>query len=199
MRITGRLPLLWLLVPAVAAGLGACAPQERNTGSPAAGGSAEQRASTSPAPTPVTADEALAVVCAPGARAVVLNVWGTWCGPCREEFPDLVRLHREYEARGLRLVLLSVDFDSELPEVDRFLAEQGVDFTTYVRSGGDDDTFINTLSPRWSGALPATFVYDGSGALRDFWEGKATYAQMEERLLRVLDGTGGADTTEASS
>jgi thiol-disulfide isomerase/thioredoxin len=170
-----------------------CAPQPRSADKPAP-------SSAGPPPvTPATVEEVLAVVCQPGARAVVLNVWGTWCGPCREEFPDLLRLHRDYRDRGLRLVLLSVDFDSELPQVNRFLAEQGVDFDTYLRSGGDDNAFIDTLSPRWSGALPATFIYDGSGTLRDFWEGKAGYAQMQRRMLRVLEGKGDSDSTEVSS
>jgi thiol-disulfide isomerase/thioredoxin len=180
-----------LLAVALALAGPACAPSPRR---------AEQAAPRPDGPhavTPATVEEVLAAVCQPGARAVVLNVWGTWCGPCREEFPDLVKLRRDYERRGLRLVLLSVDFDSEVPAVNRFLAEQGVDFETYLRAGGDDDKFINTLSPLWSGALPATFIYDGAGTLRDFWEGKASYAQMERRLLPVLEDK--ADSTEVAS
>jgi thiol-disulfide isomerase/thioredoxin len=179
------------LALAVALAGPACAPQPRQ---------AEKAAPRPAGPrpvTPATVEAVMAVVCQPGARAVVLNVWGTWCGPCREEFPDLLKLRRDYEQRGLRLVLLSVDFDSELPEVNRFLAGHGVDFETYLRTGGDDDRFINSLSPLWSGALPATFIYDGSGKLRDFWEGKASYAQMERRLLPVLEDQ--ADSTEVSS
>ena len=182
-----------LLAVALALAGPACAPSPRR---------AEKAAPRPAGPhvvTPATVEEVLAVVCQPGARAVVLNVWGTWCGPCREEFPDLVQLRRDYESRGLRLVLLSVDFDSEVPAVNRFLAEQGVDFETYLRAGGDDDKFINTLSPLWSGALPATFIYDGAGKLRDFWEGKASYAQMERRLLKVMEGKNEPDSTEVSS
>jgi thiol-disulfide isomerase/thioredoxin len=193
MRMPLSRALAALLALSLAAGGLACSPQPRSAkrDAPPKGGP--------PLVTPATAEEVLAVVCQPGARAVVLNVWGTWCGPCREEFPDLLRLHRDYRDRGLRLVLLSVDFDSEVPQVNRFLAEQGVDFETYRRSGGDDDKFINTLSPLWSGALPATFVYDGTGRLRDFWEGKAGYAQMQRRTLRVLEGKGDLDSTEVSS
>jgi len=146
---------------------------------------------------PADAPAVLAAVRAPGAKAVVLNVWATWCEPCREEFPDLVRLGHEYESKGVRLVLVSGDFDSQKPAVTKFLADQGVDFATYIKSG-DDMQFINGLNPKWTGALPATFVYDGHGRLRDFWEGKASYAKMAERLRRVLEGreTGVADSTE---
>jgi thiol-disulfide isomerase/thioredoxin len=138
----------------------------------------------------------LAAVQAPGAKAVVLNVWATWCEPCREEFPDLVRLGHTYRDRGVRMVLVSGDFDTEREAVNQFLTKQSVDYATYMKSG-DDMKFINTLNPKWSGALPATFVYDGQGHLRDFWEGKASYEKMEERLLRVLEARGAADSTEA--
>jgi len=150
-----------------------------------------------PAIQPADAPAVLNAVRAPGAKAVVLNVWATWCEPCREEFPDLVRLGHEYASKGVRLVLVSGDFDSEKPAVTKFLTDQGVDFASYIKSG-DDMKFINGLNPKWTGALPATFVYDGQGRLRDFWEGKASYAKMEERLRRVLEGreTGAADSTE---
>ena len=53
---------------------------------------------------PATAEQIQHAVRAGGARVVLLNVWATWCAPCREEFPDLMRLRREYRERGLRLV-----------------------------------------------------------------------------------------------
>jgi len=154
---------------------------------------AGEPAAQAPSIQPADAQAVLAAVRAPGAKAVVLNVWATWCEPCREEFPDLVRLGHEYSSKGVRLVLVSGDFDSEKPAVTKFLTDQGVNFASYIKSG-DDMKFINSLNPKWTGALPATFVYDGQGRLRDFWEGKASYAKMEERLRRVLDNR--SDSTE---
>jgi len=160
-------------------------------GTPAAreAASSDARPAAAPAPVlePASADQLLERVHGNGARATVLNVWATWCGPCREEMPDLLRLREAYRDRGLDLVLVSGDFDEQLPEARAFLAERGVEFTTYVKTGRDME-FIDTLNPEWSGALPATFVYDGEGRQRDFWEGKASYAEMEQRVLPVLDG-----------
>ena len=119
------------------------------------------------------------------ASATVVNIWATWCQPCTEEFPDLLRLSRNYRGRGVRLVLVSADFDDSLASVKDYLAGQGVDFVSYLKSG-DDMEFIDRLEPRWTGALPATFLYDGGGSLRDFWEGKASYETMEGRLQAVL-------------
>jgi thiol-disulfide isomerase/thioredoxin len=135
---------------------------------------------------PVTAAQVAGVVAGARGKVVLLNVWATWCNPCREEFPHLVRLQREQGARGFELVLVSADFDNQLPQVTEFLAGQGVDFRSYRKVGSDND-FINGLDPRWSGALPATFVYDRSGTLRDFWEGDLSYEGFLERLAPWLD------------
>jgi thiol-disulfide isomerase/thioredoxin len=126
----------------------------------------------------------------PGARAVLLNVWATWCVPCREEFPDLMKVDKTYRDRGLRVVLLSADFGETVHDVPAFLAQHGVDFPSFVRAGDEgDQAFINGIDPRWSGAMPATWVFDGSGQVRSFWEGRADHARFEQAVLAVLDST----------
>ncbi|MCS7082885.1 MAG: TlpA family protein disulfide reductase [Bacteroidetes bacterium] len=135
---------------------------------------------------PVTAEGILAEVRKPEAAVTLVNLWATWCQPCVEEFPDLVRLARAYRERGLRVMFVSVDFDSELEAVRRFLAEQGVDFPTYIKAQDDDNAFINALNPDWSGAIPATLVFDRQGRLRHFHEGKADYATFERMVQEVL-------------
>jgi thiol-disulfide isomerase/thioredoxin len=109
-------------------------------------------------------------------RPVVVNMWATWCVPCREEFPDLVKLHREMGARGVQVVAISLDLSSALEsDVVPFLEAQGATFPVYIKSPGDDDGFINAVSPAWSGALPSTFVYDASGKLVEEITGPTTF------------------------
>jgi thiol-disulfide isomerase/thioredoxin len=139
-----------------------------------------------PAPRPADADAVLAEVRKPGAAAVLVNVWATWCLPCREEFPDLMRVSRELSARGLRLVLVSADLPDAGAEVVQFLTEQGVDFPTLIKAG-KDDPFVNALGREWTGAIPATFVYDAHGKLVRFWEGKADYETIKKRALKALE------------
>ena len=119
------------------------------------------------------------------ARAVLVNVWATWCAPCRKEIPDLLRLRDELQDQGLQLVLVSADFPSDVDAVRTFLAGYGVDFTTYLRVG-DDTEFVEWLERRWSGGLPASFVYDDRGRLRHFWEGTAGYEQFRKKVLDVI-------------
>jgi thiol-disulfide isomerase/thioredoxin len=122
---------------------------------------------------------------APGATVTLVNVWASWCAPCRQEFPDLVRLARDYRAKGVRVVFVSVDFESDRAAVESFLAEHGVADTSYLKSG-DDTMFINLLNPKWTGALPATLLYNSRGELKDFWEGMSTYASMEQHVLALM-------------
>jgi len=120
-----------------------------------------------------------------GARATLVNVWATWCDPCREEFPWMLRAARARRADGLRLVLISADFDDRLAQVRRFLRGQGVSDTTYLKTGGDMP-FIDALNPRWSGTLPATFVFDPRGRVVQWWEGQADSARFESAIRRAL-------------
>ena len=147
----------------------------------------------------VSPDTLGAVIAAAGAQGTLVNVWASWCEPCREEFPEIVRLARDYRSRGLRVVFVSADFPEDLPNARKFLAEQGVSWPTYYKGSGNDQKFIAALDPRWSGALPGSFVYDAQGKLRDFWEGKATYAQIEKRVRPVLSLPEAPDTTVATT
>jgi thiol-disulfide isomerase/thioredoxin len=127
----------------------------------------------------------LAAVKAPGAQAVLVNVWATWCEPCREEMPDLVRFYRDNRGQGLRLVLISADDDGQRAEVARVLTALGFEGPAFIKRG-NDMTFIDALDPRWTGALPATFLFDGHGVKKTSWLGSVTYDELRARVSGLL-------------
>jgi thiol-disulfide isomerase/thioredoxin len=135
--------------------------------------------------TPVTGADIQHAVQDSGARAVLVNVWATWCGPCREEFPGLMRVARQYQGQGLKVMLVSADDNTDMASVKKFLSEEGVDFPAYIKTE-KDQAFIDGLDKRWTGALPATFIYDASGKLHDFWEGGATFNVFQQKVVEVL-------------
>ena len=143
-------------------------------------------AHAAPVPSPTGAGGVLDEIRKPGAAAVLVNVWATWCSPCREEFPDLLHAARVLAPKGLRVILVSVDFPGTEAETTEFLTRQGVDFPTFMRTGKDEE-FVDALEPQWSGAIPATFLYDANGKLVRFWEGKASYPVIMKRALQALD------------
>jgi thiol-disulfide isomerase/thioredoxin len=190
----------WIVLALVSAAVAGCARSDAPSGQAAA---ARTPASTPSAPVvvPVSSGQLRAASRTPGPHAVVINAWATWCRPCREEFPDLVRLENAYRDRGVRLVLLSLDFKESLPDVETFLTQHGVTDTSFIRGSSEtDQAFINGLDPRWSGALPATWVLDGAGHVRSFWEGQADYVRMERAVLAALQAPipeTSPETTEA--
>jgi thiol-disulfide isomerase/thioredoxin len=128
----------------------------------------------------------MAAVKAPGAAAVLVNVWATWCEPCREEMPDLVRFYREHRAQGLRMVLVSADDEDQRAQVARVLAGLGFDGGAFIKRG-DDMAFIDALDPSWKGSLPATFLFDGRGARTQSWHGLVTYDDLRAGVSGLLD------------
>jgi len=148
-------------------------------------------AQPTPAPAPavaVTVAEPPAIleaVKAPGATAVLVNVWATWCEPCREEMPDLVRFYREHRGKGLRLVMVSADDEDQAATVAGVLASVGLDAKAFIKTGSDT-AFIDSLDPKWRGALPATFLFDGKGTRRHSWLGPVTYQALRSRVVELL-------------
>src|SRR5512145_2713937 len=116
-------------------------------------------------------------------KVVVLNFWATWCVPCVKELPDLFKLRKEYESKGVQLVLVSInDIDELESKVYPFLIEKQVKFETYIRHGGDDMKFINGVDETWSGAIPFTIIYDREGKKRSVESGKQTYEEFERAV-----------------
>lgn len=119
-------------------------------------------------------------------KVVVVNFWATWCVPCREEFPDLVKLEKAYRSRGVAVLGVSIDLSKDLPKVEKFLAANKPDFPNYIkRAGGDDQDFIDAVDPKWGGELPFTVVYGKDGKKARSLSGKQSYAQFEKAVKEL--------------
>lgn len=112
----------------------------------------------------------------------LVNVWATWCVPCQQEFPDLQRIHSDYGARGLRVVGVSVDAESDREKIPEFARTYSVTFTI----GHDSQGRIRNLYR--SIGIPESYLISPEGKLLlrypgAFPEGAAVMrAAIEEAL-----------------
>lgn len=120
-----------------------------------------------------------------GKKAVLVNVWATWCVPCVEEFPEIVELQHKYEEL-LQVVFISADFPDSRDRALEFLKKQEVNWTTYFKRGSDQE-FIEAISGDWSGALPFTKIIKKNGEVVDSWEGKASYSKFEQHIKQAIN------------
>lgn len=131
----------------------------------------------------IDSTQLLELVADSDSEVVLVNMWATWCKPCVEEMPYLLKLRETYSPEDFELILVSTDLDIDMDRVKTFLASMEVDFKTYLKDE-KDDPFVTAMSSEWSGALPATFIYK-SGELKDFWMGDVSYDDFVAAVERA--------------
>jgi thiol-disulfide isomerase/thioredoxin len=121
-------------------------------------------------------------------RPLLVNFWATWCAPCREEFPDLVKIRKQYAADKLDFIIISLDDPSDIQKaVPEFLKEvRATSFPAFLLHADDDGAAINLVDPTWSGELPATFLYDRSGRLVFKHKGRISPAELRAAIEQTL-------------
>ena len=121
-------------------------------------------------------------------RPLLVNFWATWCVPCRDEFPDLVKIRQQYAAEQLDFVLVSLDDPSDIAgAVPEFLSEvRATAFPSYLLNAADSNIAINLVDQTWSGELPATFLYDRSGQVAFKHKGRIKPAELRAALDEAL-------------
>ena len=119
-------------------------------------------------------------------KVVLVNFWATWCEPCRAEVPQLVTMEGRLRAKGLKLLVISADEPESEAEARKFIASKKVPGPTYLKSAKNDDHFINAFDPKWSGAVPALFLYDRTGKRIRSFIGEADLAVVESEIRKLL-------------
>jgi thiol-disulfide isomerase/thioredoxin len=120
-------------------------------------------------------------------KALLVNLWATWCGPCRKEIPELVKLHKQYRAKGLEVVGLSTENPEASEEgVRRFAREFGMD---YPVGWVTEDVAIALMQGR--DAIPQSFVISRDGRIVKRFIGfnaAATPQQLRDAIDEALKG-----------
>lgn len=106
-----------------------------------------------------------------GDTTLLINFWATWCKPCIEELPCFEDLRKKYPEGKVQIVLVSLDFKSQLEKkFVPFLKNQQLNCEVVLFTDQDVNTWIPYIEEEWDGAIPATMVMKGDK--KDFSLGK---------------------------
>lgn len=121
-------------------------------------------------------------------KVLLVNLWATWCGPCVREFPELVKLQKDYLGKGLQVLLVSID-DPRITEtkVKPFLEKQKVTFPSYIKKTNNDALFFAAVGKGFGNAIPTTFVYNRQGRQVGTFVGVRDYKAFEEVIKPLLN------------
>lgn len=123
-------------------------------------------------------------------KVLLLNIWASWCPPCKKEFPDLVKLAEKYKgSRKVEIVGLSVDERDDLnSDVIPFLQQNNVNFKIYIQNFKKIEELIEFF-PQWQGAIPLTVIFDAKGNQKKFIIGMRDFAFFDNAIQEVLNSS----------
>lgn len=110
-------------------------------------------------------------------QVVLLNIWATWCAPCREEMPSIQALHETYGPQGLKVLAVSIDDASAEEAIRDFAREFGLTFDILHEPTGDIQRAYQTTG------VPETFIIGRDGAIQRKQVGHADWNSPANRAL----------------
>src|SRR5215510_15143998 len=125
-------------------------------------------------------------------KPLLVNFWATFCDPCRDEFPDLVKIDKDYGSQSLDFITVSLDDMSDIKtEVPKFLDSMKATMPAYLLNVNDPEPAINLVDRRWRGDLPATYLYNEKGEIIYRHIGRVNITELREAIDKaVKKGTG---------
>ena len=119
---------------------------------------------------------------------VIINFWATYCGPCIKEIPYFQDVVKQYEQKGVKLLLVSLDFKESFPDKISSFADKRK-FTSPIvwLDETDADYFCPKVDSAWSGVMPATLFINNKKAHRSFFEEEMSKDQFETEIKKILN------------
>ena len=125
----------------------------------------------------------------PSDSIYIINFWSTWCQPCVDEIPFMQQITKKYADKKVNLLLVSLDLYKLYPyKLKAFAKKHRFTANLVWLNETDADIFCPAIDKKWSGAVPATLIYNAKTGYRYFFEGKFTPIQFETALKQALEG-----------
>lgn len=124
-----------------------------------------------------------------GKNLRVINVWATWCGPCVQEMPDLVEMHRMYRRRPFEMITLSLDEAKDKDQALKILREHHASMTNYLIDSQDKDAVAEALDKEWPGPIPYTVVIAPGGKVLYRKTGAFDALELKKAIVSFIGRT----------
>jgi thiol-disulfide isomerase/thioredoxin len=132
-------------------------------------------------------------------KPLLVTFWATWCEPCRDEFPMVVELAKQYAPQGLSVFGVSLDANADMHVVRHFLADFRPVFLNYRQDPQIDvDEFYHGVNPNWEGCMPETIFYGRDGRIAVHFTAEQSRQRFEQAIHAIL-GTRSSSNRAASS
>jgi|GEM_PF-1269539 len=113
-------------------------------------------------------------------KVVMIDFWGTWCGPCVGELPHLVKLYEKYK-NNPNVIFYGIDIDEQPPVIKKFMEEKGYSFNVLIGSGSNVQKDYNVT------AVPTKFLIDKQGKIQFSHQGYSPKSDVVEELSKEID------------
>ena len=118
---------------------------------------------------------------------VIVNFWATYCGPCIKEIPYFQEVVAKYKDNGVKLLLVSLDFEESYPEkVSSFADKRKFTSPIVWLDETNADYFCPKVDSKWSGVMPATLFINNKKGYRSFFEEEMAKEKFEAELRKIL-------------
>lgn len=118
-------------------------------------------------------------------KTYVINFWATWCAPCVKELPAFEKINKEYATKNVTVILVSLDFPKQVTKrLIPFINKKKIQSKVVLLNDTNENFWIKAIDSSWSGAIPATLIYNGKD--RKFYEQSFDYDQLETELQTFL-------------
>lgn len=115
----------------------------------------------------------------------IVNFWATWCKPCVAELPDFEKIHQEYRNQKIKVILVSMDFKEDIKtKLKPFLQKNKYTAEVILLDELNGNEFIDKISKRWGGAIPATLFTKQNYSVNEFFEKKLHYDFLAEEIAK---------------
>lgn len=137
--------------------------------------------------TPIDTDALKGLLSQQRQKPLLVNFWATYCDPCRDEFPDLVKIDKDYREHSLEFITVSLDDMEDINTgVPKFLDLMKAKMPAYLLNVNDPEPAINLVDRKWRGDLPATYLYNEKGEIVYRHIGRVNVAELREAIDKAV-------------